>query len=100
MSELNSNNSPTRSAYSPRLHYAGAVLWASFLAACIGTMVFFAMFDPADLGQITTWPIALDREWGYTLGFFGFWLLSLLASLITLVLLLPWRKSKNSNNVQ
>jgi hypothetical protein len=74
---------------SPRLHYAGAVLWSSFLAACAGTMVFFAMFDPARLAEITTWPVSIDRRWGYTIGFFAFWLLTACSSLITLVLILP-----------
>lgn len=75
--------------YSPRLHYLGAVIWASFLAACAGTMVFFAMFDPTELGEVTTWPIELDRQWGYTIGFFAFWILCLISSVITLILLLP-----------
>lgn len=87
-------------AYSPRLHHAGAVLWSSFLAACVGTMVFFAMFDPVELGEITTWPIKLNREWGYTLGFFGFWLLTSLSSFITAILLLPGNKSNKAGNEQ
>lgn len=75
--------------YSARLHYAGAVLWASFLTACVGTMVFFAMFDPVSLGEVTTWPVEISRQWGYTIGFFAFWALTACSSLVTLILILP-----------
>ncbi len=81
------NNS--NSEYPRRLHYISAVLWPSFLAACVATMVFFAMFDPQELLQIMTWKFSLSREWAYSLGFFLFWLLTILSSSITLVLLLP-----------
>ena len=92
MNDIHQDDVPVKPVYSRRLHYAGAVLWASFLAACIGSMVFFAMFDPSELGRITTWPIALSRKWGYTLGFFGFWLLTLLSSAVTAFLLAPCKK--------
>ncbi len=65
----------------------GVVLWPSFLVASIGTMVFFACFDPRDLVQVATWPMALDRRWGYSLGFFLFWMLTLMASGLTAYLL-------------
>ena len=93
MNNFEQDQSPEKPAYSARLHYAGAMLWASFLAACIGSMVFFAMFDPAQLGTITTWQVTLSREWGYTIGFFAFWLLTLLSSGITAFLLAPCKKS-------
>ncbi len=81
-----------------RLRYVGAVLWASFLTACVGSMVFFAMFDPAELAKITTWPVVLEIQWGYTIGFFCFWLLAVLSSLITTILLLPGNKSSKAGN--
>lgn len=81
-----------------RLRYAGAILWASFLAASIGSMVFFAMFDPLRLGEITTWPVELDRKWGYTLGFFGLWALALLSSFITAILLSPGNQSNKTGD--
>ncbi|MEM1173402.1 MAG: hypothetical protein AAGI27_01210 [Pseudomonadota bacterium] len=47
------------------------VVWVSFLSAAVGTMVFFALFDPvviwSDLGR------DVSRETGYALGFFFFW---------------------------
>ena len=52
------------------------VAWVSFVAAAVATMVFFAMFDPDDLADITTFPIELSRTGGYSLGFLLFWLLT------------------------
>ena len=96
----NQKHDSSRVAYSQRLHYAGAVLWASFLAACFATAFFFAMFDPAELGKITTWPIELDRRWGYTLGFFCFWLVTAFSSFITVILIAPGNKSRKASNEQ
>jgi hypothetical protein len=65
----------------------GIVVWASFLTACIATMVFFAFFDPLLLANDDVPPRWLrDRMTGYAVGFFCFWLVSGLASAITAVL--------------
>ncbi len=63
---------------------AGAVLWASFLAACAGTMFFFAFVAPEDLLSGFAESDRIDRVGVYTLGFFGLWCLSALASALTL----------------
>lgn len=69
------------------IHWFGAILWPSFFAAGVATMVFFAVVDPLDLATIT-WPrIALSRELGYTVGFFMFWLCTASASTFTALLL-------------
>ncbi|HEU4662756.1 MAG TPA: hypothetical protein VFS55_01865 [Dokdonella sp.] len=69
------------------VHWFGAILWPSFFAAGVATMVFFAIVDPLDLATIT-WPrVALSRELGYTIGFFMFWLCTASASLFTALLL-------------
>jgi hypothetical protein len=70
-----------------RLEIIGAIVWPSFLAAAAATMVFFAMFDPPRLGEITTLPLELKRLQGYTIGFFLFWLLAALSSCLTALLL-------------
>jgi hypothetical protein len=63
---------------------AGALLWSSFLAACVATMCFFAYFDPLLLGEDHTPPPWLaDRMTGYTIGFFFFWFVCALASFLT-----------------
>lgn len=64
-----------------------AVVWPSFFAACIATMVFFALVDPLELAA-AAWPhIAVSRELGYSLGFFGFWLCTFSSSLFSALLL-------------
>ena len=58
-------------------------VWISFLSAAIGTMVFFALFDPVDLTGIFGNDIDIGREAGYAAGFFFFWVLSALSSAVT-----------------
>ncbi len=59
------------------------VVWISFLSAAVGTMVFFALFDPVDLSGIFDENLEIDRDAGYATGFFFFWVLSLVCSGIT-----------------
>ncbi len=48
----------------------GVLLWASFLSACVATLLFFACFDPQLLVDDTEPPEWLaDRRAGYTVGF-------------------------------
>ena len=58
-----------------RLITLGVVLWVSFLSAAVATMLFFATFDPVELGDIATFPLVLDHLGGYSAGFLLFWLL-------------------------
>lgn len=73
------------------------VAWISFLVAAIGTMVFFAAFDPADLIGVVDEDLAISRDAGYAAGFFFFWVLCALCSGITayLVLTAPRRDAKH-----
>jgi len=69
------------------------ILWSSFLVASIETMVFFAIFDPELLAELSTWSVVLGATEGYTLGFIFFWLFNLAtAILVGLVLVLPRTK--------
>jgi len=62
----------------------GPVLWSAFLAASVATMLFFALFDPAQLMRDDAPPAWLaDRRTGYALGFFFFWMITTLAGLLT-----------------
>jgi hypothetical protein len=56
---------------------AALVSWCSFLAAGVGSMLFFAAVDPLLLRDAGP-PILnnLSREAGYALGFFFFWALA------------------------
>ena len=69
------------------LPLVGAVLWPTFLWASIATMLFFATFDPIDLGVIATFATPLPRLAGYTIGFLGFWFFGVACCLSTLFLL-------------
>ena len=48
------------------------VVWISFLAASVATMLFFALFDPVEL--FATVGIDIGSQSGYALGFFSLWL--------------------------
>jgi hypothetical protein len=72
-----------------RSQYLGAILWPSFFAAGVATMVFFALFDPVVLFGIAFPGREIGRELGYTAGFFLFWLATAAASLFTSILLQP-----------
>lgn len=68
-----------------RFHDVGAVLWSAFLAACVATLFFFAIFDPALLADDEAPPAWIaDRQVAYTVGFFFFWAIGALASGLSL----------------
>ena len=83
-----SHNDPQeeRRELTRRSRAIGAVAWASFLAACVGTMFFFAFVAPDSLLGDYPQGDRIDRIGVYTLGFFGLWCLSALASALTLYL--------------
>lgn len=61
------------------------VLWPAFLMACVATGLFFSLVDPMEL-------IILDERvkvhvlGAYTIGFFIFWMLGILSSGLTALL--------------
>jgi hypothetical protein len=61
------------------------VLWPAFLMACVATGLFFSLVDPMEL-------IILDERvqvhilGAYTIGFFVFWILGILSSGLTALL--------------
>lgn len=67
----------------------GAILWPSFFAAGVATMVFFAFVDPLALAEISFPRWHISRELGYSVGFFMFWLCTAASSLFTWTLLRP-----------
>jgi len=73
----------------PLAQRIGAILWPSFFAACVASMVFFAFIDPLDLRDITFPGIEISRSMGYTIAFFMFWLATASSSLFTWLLLRP-----------
>lgn len=73
----------------PLVQRVGAILWPSFFAAGVATMVFFALVDPLELRDMTFPDIQISRGVGYTIGFFMFWLATASSSLFTWLLLRP-----------
>ena len=73
----------------PLAQRVGAILWPSFFAAGVATMVFFAFVDPLALRDISLPRLALTREAGYTIAFFLFWAATAGSSLFTGILLRP-----------
>jgi len=73
------------------------VVWISFLSAAIGTMVFFALFDPVELSGVFDEDLDIGRDAGYAAGFFFFWVLTAICSAVTawLVRTAPKRDAKN-----
>ena len=73
----------------PLAQRLGAILWPSFFAAGVATMVFFAFVDPVELAAMTFPQFEITRGVGYTIGFFMFWACTASASLFTWILLRP-----------
>ena len=67
----------------PMAQRVGAILWPSFFAAGVATMVFFAFVDPLALRDMTFPEIEISRGLGYSIGFFMFWLATAASSLFT-----------------
>ncbi len=76
----------------PGGQHLAMVLWPSFLAAGMATMLLFAWVDPLALEDCVV-PGALlgDRLAGYGLGFFCFWGITASSSAITLYLVTTLR---------
>lgn len=60
-----------------------AVLWPSFLMAGVATVVFFTAFDPQGLAMSKGITRPVSRLGAYSIGFFLFWMLTLLSSMLT-----------------
>lgn len=73
-----------------------AILWPSFLAAGLATMLFFAFVDPESLRDTMVDSLDFGRMSGYGLGFFFFWLVTLVSSAISVFLLRTARRNGSS----
>lgn len=70
------------------------IMWPAFLVAGLLEMLVFAMVDPQDL-QWFGQPVELSRQAVYTLAFFVFWGITMLASgLTTLLSLSPFEVNR------
>lgn len=72
-----------------------AVLWPSFLAAAMATMLFFAFVDPALVHEATSPPLEVNRMTGYAIGFFFFWFVTAVSSAVSVYLLRTGRPDRS-----
>lgn len=78
---------PAPSGWSRARRDLAIVLWPSFLTAGAASMFFFAVFDPLVIGEGSALePLLANRSLGYAFGFFVFWSLAAVSSLLTLYL--------------
>lgn len=85
--QLEQDIPPQSPAWGRGLRKVMSAGWASFLTACLASLLFFAVFDPARLGEAADWQLGLSRMGGYALLFFFFWLIGIGAASMTLVLM-------------
>jgi hypothetical protein len=78
--------------WSRRAQNLTAIAWSSFLAALIGTFVFFGNIDPIDLIAITPPYGEVSNLTGYAIGFFFFWIICGIASLLSVFLIRTSRR--------
>jgi phosphotransferase system glucose/maltose/N-acetylglucosamine-specific IIC component len=71
------------------------VVWPSFLAACLGTLLFFAQVDATRLQDAFVSDTRFSDHAIYSIGFFFFWLIGLVAALMATWLLRTERKRKD-----
>jgi hypothetical protein len=70
------------------------VMWPAFLIAAAAETVFFTVFDPVDLHFFGA-PLEMSRQAIYTIGFFGFWVLCMASSALTVFLeRSPWEVNR------
>ena len=69
------------------------MLWPSFLAAGVASLLFFAAVDPQILRDAGPRIFdSLNREAGYALGFFFFWIIAALASSLSVYMIRSARR--------
>ena len=69
-----------------------AILWSSFLAALIGSAALFGHVDPTELDMISTPEADFSIYTGYAIGFFLFWIVCAIASLLSVFMIRTSRR--------
>jgi hypothetical protein len=73
-----------------------AILWPSFMAACLATGIFFGYLDPIDLSAISSALSNLSDFAVYTVGFFFFWFVCSVSSFLSVLLIRTSRRQDGS----
>ena len=84
---MDPNHIPGR--WNQRKRDIGTVVWISFLSACIGTFVIFALIDPNPDAFSDVWvlPWEMDSRLAYSLGFLFLFIVSLISSALTVFMI-------------
>lgn len=70
------------------------IIWPAFLVACAMEVVFFTLFDPADL-QVFGLGLEVSRMTVYSVGFLVFWAIGAASSFLTCFLQRsPWEVNR------
>jgi len=72
------------------------ILWPSFLMAGVASGVVFAFIDPLDVAIFGY--IRPDREMLYAIGFFFFWLIAALSSVLS-IFMMPDKAVQDSEEI-
>ena len=78
--------------WSRRAQNIATIGWSSFLAACLATGLFFGQVDPEDIQLVLTSFRDVSQEAVYALGFFFFWFVCGVSSLIAVFLIRTSRR--------
>jgi hypothetical protein len=78
--------------WSRRAQNIATIGWSSFLAACLATGLFFAQVDPLDIQLVVTSLRDISAEAGYAIGFFFFWFVCAVSSLLAVFLIRTSRR--------
>jgi len=81
-------------SWSRKRRDVAAVLWSSFLAASVATMVLFALIDPATVGDLLPHAAWSVRMTAYSAGFFFLWLACIASAALTLYLVRTAREDR------
>jgi len=73
--------------WSRRKRDIGTVIWISFLSACVGTFVIFAVMDADALSDAWVLPWEMGSRLAYSLGFLFLFTVSLIASGLTVFMI-------------
>ena len=77
-----------------------AVLWPAFMAAAFATMLFFAFIDPALITPVMDADLTSSRMTGYAIGFFFFWLITLISSAVSVYMIMTARRLRDQSRKQ
>jgi len=84
---------PFQKPWSRTARSIAAIIWPSFLSAAFATMLFFAVVDPGLIGDSMTPSQRISRMTGYGLGFFFFWMITIISSSISILLIRSYNRN-------